>query len=658
VNHKENYEFSIFNFELLRIFNLGLQVENQKLTHAQINEDEAFKDFRLKIENFHNLKFRIHNSKFKVGPVLLILTFLFGLNTRMSFGQALTSGADFLRIDSGARSEAMGEAFTGVADDVDALTFNPAGLALVQKPQVAYLRMLYLADIAYNFGGAALPVPDGDDTWGFGAGVINLGTAPFDSTNGLAPSVSAGYNAIMASAALRIKSVVAFGVTGKFIMENLGGYNAQAFGGDVGVLLTPADRLGIGLAVLNLGQQVQFISEGDPLPTMLRLGISYKILDVPHHSLLLSADNGYDLISQSYLGGGGAEYWYDKTLALRAGYTGDAYQQHLTAGLGVNVNGIVEFDYAYAPMGTLGDTHRFSLTLRLDTGEVAGLAAPAGFSARPLDGAVALSWRPSPSPAVTGYYLYVQKPGSDKMIRISPSALTDTTVRLKHLVNGQNYNFAITSVSAAGRESSPVQLSVVPGASAVAASLMAPTGLKVALSATGDGFNLSWDGSDAAGYYLYFADDQGKPTAKISKLILENKITLKDVNPTRNYSFVLTAVNQAGGESPASAPLKVSLADLKKTMAGQLLPPAHLILVTQNGKIHMSWDAVNGASKYNLYVSHDGGGSFSLLTPQGYSKTEVTLGGMKPGKSYTFAVSSLSAGGKESQKAVQTLSAQ
>jgi len=571
--------------------------------------------------------------------------------------QALTSGADFLKIDSGARSEAMGEAFTGVADDVDALTFNPAGIALLDKPQAGYLRMLYLSDIAYNFGGVALPVPDGENTWGFGAGIINLGTPTFDSTLGLAPAVSAADNAILASVAYRIKDIISFGVTGKYIMRTIAGYNAQAFGGDAGVLVTPVDRLRIGLALLNVGQEVQFISAGDPLPTTVRLGVSYKVLDIPHHSILLSADGGYQLGSQSYLGGGGLEYWFDKTLALRGGYTGDAYQQHLTAGLGVNVD-VVEFDYAYAPIGTLGDTHRFSLTFRLDTGEN-GLAAPTGFTATPVGTGLSLSWKPAESPSVAGYNLYVKKPGSDKLALVKRISLNKTSVSLKNLVVGQNYAFALTSASAAGRESVPVQLSFVPGASPVGPSLLPPTGFKPALA--GEGFALIWDPSAspaAVGYNLYIADDAGKPSQKLnSQTIVKNSITLTHVNPTRVYSFVLTAVNAAGGESPATPVLKVSLADLKNTVVSQFLPPSHLTLQVVEGKIHMSWDAAPGAVKYNLYVSHDGGTTFNLLR-YGFEKTEVVMGGRKPGASYTFGVSALSADGKESQKAVQTLSAQ
>jgi fibronectin type 3 domain-containing protein len=577
-----------------------------------------------------------------------------------AFGQALTSGADFLKIDSGARSGGMGDAFTGVADDVNALTFNPAGLALLDKPQAGYLRMVYLSDIAYNFGGVALPLSDGENTWGLGAGIVNLGMPSFDSTLGIAPAVSAGDNAVLASVAFRVKDIVSFGITGKYILRDIAGYTAQAFAGDAGVLLTPLDHLRIGLTILNVGQDVQFISAADPLPTTARLGLAYQVLDIPHHSLLFAVDNGYQIGSATYIGSAGAEYWYDKTLALRVGYTGDAYQQHMTAGVGVNVD-IVEFDYAYAPMGTLGDTHRFSLTARLGPEELQGLAAPAGFMARSLDGAVALSWKAASSADVVGYNLYVKKPGGQGLALVNKRPLNDTNVKLNHLLNGQNYAFALTSVSAAGRESGMAQLSAMPqGGAAVAPSLMAPTGFKAALS--GEGFTLLWDSApaaDVAGYNLYAADDQGRPVKKLSaQPIAKTSITLKNVNATRVYSFVLTAVNQAGGESPATPVLKVSLADLKNAVAAQFLPPSHLVLQAVNGNLHLSWDAASGAVKYNVYVSHDGGASFNLLTPKGLAKTEVTMGGIKTGQSYTFGVSALSAEGKESQKAVQTLSVQ
>src|SRR4029077_8125627 len=42
--------------------------------------------------------------------------------------QVGTSGAQFLKIGPGARPVGMGEAFTGVPDDIHAIYWNPAGL--------------------------------------------------------------------------------------------------------------------------------------------------------------------------------------------------------------------------------------------------------------------------------------------------------------------------------------------------------------------------------------------------------------------------------------------------------------------------------------------------------------------------------------------------
>src|SRR5579859_1996767 len=185
-------------------------------------------------------------------PLTGLIVICLLLSLKPSFGQQLTSGADFLRIDSGARSEGMGGAFTAVADDVNALTWNPAGLALLQHPEVGYLRMIYFSDVAYNFGGVALPIQEGENSFGLGAGIVNLGAASFDSTMGVDSPISAGDNSFFLSGAYRVKNIISFGITGKYILRSLAGYNANAFGGDVGILFTPTERLHIGAGVFNL----------------------------------------------------------------------------------------------------------------------------------------------------------------------------------------------------------------------------------------------------------------------------------------------------------------------------------------------------------------------------------------------------------------------
>ncbi|HEY5038251.1 MAG TPA: PorV/PorQ family protein [bacterium] len=628
-------KFEVFSFKLWKIFN-----------------------FEFQIENFTNLNLRTQNSKLAapgfIAAIVLILGFLI---QGAAQAQQTTSGADFLRIDSGARSQGMGSAFTAVADDVTALTWNPAGIALLEHPEAGYLRMLYLSDIAYNFGGIAIPLPLGENTLGLGIGVINLGTT-FDSTLGIAPAVSVGDNSFSLSLAYRIKNLVSFGITGKYILQNIAGYNSGAFGGDFGVLVTPGDRFRIGAGIFNLGQTVQFISSGDPLPLTGRLGLAYTVLQVPHHSILLSVDNTYLFQTQSYQYAGGFEYWYDKALAVRAGYTGDATQGHWTVGAGINLK-VAQLDYAYAPIGTLGDTHRLSLVFRFGAEEIQGLLTPSGFTVTAFDSGAALSWKAADSPDLVGYNLYVKRPGESTFARINGRPMKDTLIRIKKLRNGSTYSFAVASVSGAGRESSMAELSTMPGASQVVAPpvLSAPTGFKAL--AEGAGLQLIWDkapSSDVAGFNLYLADDQGKPGKKISAtLITDNQAGIKKVNPDKAYRFVLTCVTNAGVESEPTDVLEAKLSDLQKATLSTLLPPDRFSAETSDGAAHLFWSSVKGVIGYNLYTSDDGK-SFRRLTKSGPKNiVKVVLRPLKNGRTYYFGITSVMPDGKESEKKIQSV---
>jgi len=572
--------------------------------------------------------------------------------------QALTSGADFLKVDSGARSQGMGGAYTAVADDIHALTWNPAGLALLTDPQVGYLRMLYLSDIAYNFGGAALPIPMGENTLGIGAGLVNLG-ATFDSTNGLMPSITTGENAFFLSAAYRVKDLVSFGLTGKYIMRDIAGYQGSAFGGDLGVLFTPPGSvLRVGAGVFNLGQEVAFVSAADQLPMMGRLGLAGRVLDVPQHSVLLAGDFSYQFTAGVWDAAAGAEYWYDQTLAVRAGYRGNTDVNHWTAGVGIDLK-VAQLDYAYSPVGSLGDTHRMSLLFKIGSETVGGLGTPSGLSAVPLDSAIALSWKQAGGDVV-GYNLYLKK-ASGAFARLTQRPTTDTTAKFTKLKNGTQYTFAVTSVSAAGRESPLVQVASIPkeGLSAPGASaFMAPTGFKA--TPKGEGVELSWDpsaSSDVVGYNLYMMDVGGGPGKKLTATPeTGNRITLKKLNADKTYRFVLRAVSRSGQESlPTEPPLSVRLSELREKALAALLPPPGFTVTGGNQQARLSWEPAEGAVGYHVFTSTTGKKYKRLTKKAPLTGTQVTLKKLVNGRKYFFAIASVDASGKESKKLVKSV---
>src|ERR1035438_3781461 len=88
-----------------------------------------------------------------------------------------TSGAEFLKIGPGARPVGMGEAFTGVADDIHAIYWNPAGLGTLKNAEITGMHMQYFQSIQYEFAAFAYPTRD-HGTWGFA--VTNLHTDNID----------------------------------------------------------------------------------------------------------------------------------------------------------------------------------------------------------------------------------------------------------------------------------------------------------------------------------------------------------------------------------------------------------------------------------------------------------------------------------------------
>ena len=71
---------------------------------------------------------------------------------------ASATGYAFLKLGVGVRPVAMGNAFTAMSDDGNAVFWNPAGLGIVHKYHVAGMLMNHLAYFNYYNLTSALPV--------------------------------------------------------------------------------------------------------------------------------------------------------------------------------------------------------------------------------------------------------------------------------------------------------------------------------------------------------------------------------------------------------------------------------------------------------------------------------------------------------------------
>src|SRR5476651_666810 len=70
-----------------------------------------------------------------------------------------TTGANFLKLGIGPRAIAMGNAQVGVADDVYATYWNPAGLSTLKTQEATFVHTDYVQSISEQYIAYAIPHP-------------------------------------------------------------------------------------------------------------------------------------------------------------------------------------------------------------------------------------------------------------------------------------------------------------------------------------------------------------------------------------------------------------------------------------------------------------------------------------------------------------------
>ena len=289
-----------------------------------------------------------------------------------------TSGAQFLEIAPGARPAAMGGAFAGVADDVHAVYYNPAGLANLERIQITGMDDQYFQSINYSFAAMAVPlVFQGDSRvqskYGvLGVSVTNLSVGNIP-TQGNAETASPTGSFSSDDFAYALSYGYAFpdtglslGATGKFVVSSLDGTNASGFAADLGGLYKPDNRLSVGAGLRNLGPSYGFAGSSDPLPLVIYGGAAYKLTQ--HWLASLEIDAPRDNSVAFALGTEYVHPFTDKISgALRAGYNSANTDAGGFGGAsfgGGIVYGNVGFDFALIPFGDLGNTYRYSLLVK------------------------------------------------------------------------------------------------------------------------------------------------------------------------------------------------------------------------------------------------------------------------------------------------------
>lgn len=251
-------------------------------------------------------------------------------------GSIGTSGADFLDLGTSTRALSMGEAFTAMAEDMNAVYYNPAVAATLSYREASFQHQELIEDSRLEHIAFSYPIKYGADYYGnLYVGQTLFWVPPFEKIdiNGesdgdvvfLNSSTAIGYG-------YRIGRFYS-GATVKYIYQHIDSLNVSSAAVDLGLLggftipspfSTVQENLLLGISFLNLGTNAM----DDPLPRKARIGASYLPIDwarvnLDFYESLIDSSDVYDFtygFDESFGINSGVEFTYMNLLSFRAGY--------------------------------------------------------------------------------------------------------------------------------------------------------------------------------------------------------------------------------------------------------------------------------------------------------------------------------------------------
>lgn len=346
--------------------------------------------------------------------LVIMLVFMAVSSEVFSQGEA---AVPFLLIGPNSRNAGMGETGTGLINDASAMFWNPAGLAFQKGMEVSithspWLPGLGLSDLFYDYLSGKYYIKKLNGTLGVSITYLNIGEIVKTNEYGIEEGRYKAFDAALAVGfATKITKDLGVGLVTRFIYSKLAEGNvgnekgsgiAYDLSFDISALWRPSktkikfidNKLGIGLNFSNIGPKITYVddAQADPLPSNLRLGLGYELVQSEFNNLTITADfsklivkrgtNGqsdplYKAIFTSWSDSNGmfstiqssigAEYWYGnpKLIALRGGFfyedPTNGNRKFITLGAGIRYD-IYGFDFSY--IQTIEENHPLANTLR------------------------------------------------------------------------------------------------------------------------------------------------------------------------------------------------------------------------------------------------------------------------------------------------------
>ncbi len=294
-----------------------------------------------------------------------------------------TGGAAFLDISQGsAQAMALGQSFVALASGVDAITWNPAGLAMTDEREFSYSYLNYIQGVqAPVYMAYAQPI--GQTVIGFSGSYMSDSNFDVRDQNGVPLSnfnvqVNNGYGAVSVARSFWYERIF-LGGTLRVVHQDYNGAISDSLVGDAGIIVKPNDWLSLGASYQNFGASQYIVG------STARAGFAI----IPNDFFKLSFEV-HQFAGDIPRPGVGAqftvpeEYLEIGQLAFRAGYfEADNYTAITTpSSPAINLNAVsgislglgfytsaafgygLGVDYAFVPMGALGTVNQFTLTTK------------------------------------------------------------------------------------------------------------------------------------------------------------------------------------------------------------------------------------------------------------------------------------------------------
>jgi len=323
----------------------------------------------------------------KIISGLVVLAIVVGFAAAPSFAgdpdRIGTAAGVQLQVPVGARDIAMVGSNLAYTSGLDAIYWNPAGLAGMENTAAAqFSYMSIFNDIGVNYLAAAY----GDEdlgVFGFSIKSFSFGDIPFTTTEDMdgisGRTFSPTFVTLGFTYSRPLTEVVNVGVTLKLINESIDRASASAFAFDIGLQynnLGSIDGLSFAVALKNIGSNMQYGGSGlgtnyqstsgredflnretasNQLPTSIELGLGYKAMLAEKNYVTVVSNfqsNNFENDAVKF----GLEYSFDDFLFARGGYNmamgvekEDAlYDFALGAGIKYPLGDVsFMFDYAY-----------------------------------------------------------------------------------------------------------------------------------------------------------------------------------------------------------------------------------------------------------------------------------------------------------------------